>query len=30
MKKYSRSVRSIDSGDITQNMRKLDRIGAAV
>ena len=30
MKKYSRSVRSIDSGDVTQNMRKLDRIGAAV
>lgn len=30
MKNYSRSVRSIDSGDITQNMRKLDRIGAAV
>lgn len=28
--RYARSVRSIDSGDVTQNIRKLDRIGTAV
>ena len=26
----ARSVRSIDSGDVTHNIRKLDRIGTAV